>query len=233
MTSALITGGNRGLGRRTAEVLAARGWLVLVGHRREHAADEVVSGLRERGWRAEGVLLDVTDPASVASAEQSVAARTAGLHAVVNNAGVYPADDGGLDGVTAQVCSSTLATNCVGPLLVVQAFRSLLRASGSGRVVNVSSAEARADRADGTHSAYRMSKAALDVLTANLAVALHRDDILVNSVDPGWIPTDMGGPDAPDDLDTAAELVAWAASAVRRTGAVLTARDLPTRSARP
>ncbi|MEU2562118.1 SDR family NAD(P)-dependent oxidoreductase [Streptomyces longispororuber] len=219
---ALITGANRGLGRRTAELLADQGWRVLVGARRRTAGEETARALRARGGDAAHVTIDVADPDSIGTAARTVREMTEGLDALVNNAGVFLPADLHLSQVDAEVCARTLCVNAVGPLLVTQAFRPLLRAACAACVVNVSSSDARPERATGEHLGYRMSKAALNTLTANLAVALRPENILVNAVEPGWIPTDMGGPDAPDDLDEAARLVARAA---RLDGA---AADAPT-----
>jgi NAD(P)-dependent dehydrogenase (short-subunit alcohol dehydrogenase family) len=250
--SALITGANRGLGRRTAELLCRRGWLVLLGCRDvpggEAAAAAVriaglagagdpagastateaaargtagrsdavraAAGAGARGGTARVVRLDVADAGTFAAAVERARQLAGGrLTALVNNAGVFlDGPDERLATLTAAACQEIFAVNAIGPVLVTQAMLPLLRAGGAASVVNVSSDDAYPSTADGTYTCYRMSKAALNMMTTNLAIALRPDGIAVNSVDPGWIPTDMGGPEATDDLDAAAELVAWAAA---------------------
>ncbi|GAA2506012.1 SDR family NAD(P)-dependent oxidoreductase [Streptomyces gobitricini] len=209
----LITGANRGLGGATAELLAAHGWFVLVGHRRPATADSLVDSVVAHGGRAISVLLDVTDPAGMRAAAERIADCTGGtLDALINNAGVFLPDDAHLTSLTLETCHTTLLTNIGGPLMATSALLPLLRAADGASVVNISSAEARPERANGQYTCYRASKAALELATLNLSLALRPDRIVVNAVDPGWIPTDMGGPGAPDSIDIAARLVAWTAS---------------------
>ncbi|KUM99108.1 hypothetical protein AQI95_40700 [Streptomyces yokosukanensis] len=209
----LITGANRGLGRAAAELLAEQGWVVLAGHRRAQTTDPLVATVAARGGRAVPVPLDVTDPAGLQTAAERIADRTGGtLHALINNAGVFLPEDARLTSLTPEACRTTLLTNVCGPVLTTLAFLPLLRAAGGASIVNVSSAEARTERANGQYTCYRASKAALELATVNLSLALRPAHIVVNAVEPGWIPTDMGGPDAPDCLHTAARLIAWTAS---------------------
>jgi NAD(P)-dependent dehydrogenase (short-subunit alcohol dehydrogenase family) len=228
----LVTGGNRGLGLTTATLLADDGWSVLLGCRDDRRGEAAAEALRRRGGRAEHVPLDVTSPASIAAVADLVAARTGGrLAGLVNNAGVFLDErDADLESVTAEAVLELLTVNAVGPLLVTRALLPLLRAAAGAAVVNVTADDADPATADGEATGYRMSKAALNVMTVNLAVALRDQDVAVNAVDPGWIPTDMGGPDAPDDTVAAARLVAWAVTDARRTGTtgqVLTVRRPP------
>ncbi|GAA2939474.1 SDR family oxidoreductase [Streptomyces enissocaesilis] len=216
----LITGANRGLGRASAELLAAQGWFVLAGHRRPATADSLVDNVLTHGGRALSVPLDVTVPASLRAAAEQIADCTGGtLDALINNAGVFLPEDAQLTSLTLETCRTTLLTNIGGPLMTTLAFLPLMRAADSASVVNISSAEARPERADGHYTCYRASKAALELATVNLSLALRPDHIVVNAVEPGWIPTDMGGPDAPDSVDVAARLVAWAASLAHVPGA--------------
>nr|ACN38341.1 putative dehydrogenase [Micromonospora inyonensis] len=228
----LVTGGNRGLGLATATLLADAGWSVLLGCRDDRRGAAAATALRRRGGRAVHVPLDVTSPASIAAAADLVADHTGGrLAGLVNNAGVFLDErDADLESVTAEAVHELLTVNAVGPLLVTRAVLPLLRAAGGAAVVNVTADDADPATADGEATGYRMAKAALNIMTVNLAVALREQDVVVNAVDPGWIPTDMGGPEAPDDTSAAARLVAWAVTAARRhgtTGQVLTVRQPP------
>lgn len=208
----VITGANRGLGRRTAEVMADQGWRVFVGSRHREAGEQVAAALRARGGDAVCVTLDVTDPDSVKAAVDTIGETADRIDALVNNAGVYTHNDQHIPGFDVEVCVQLLRVNSVGPLLMIQALQPLLRMAEASSVVNLTSDDARPDRAGGEYISYCMSKAAVNNLTVNAAVALRQDNILVNAVEPGWIPTDMGGADAPDDIDAAARLVAWAAA---------------------
>jgi NAD(P)-dependent dehydrogenase (short-subunit alcohol dehydrogenase family) len=90
-----------------------------------------------------------------------------------------------------------------------QAFIPMLRKSRHGRIVNVSSESGSLATMDGGAPAYSISKAALNALTRQLAAELRRDRILVNSVSPGWVATDMGGPGGRPVREGAASVV-WA-----------------------
>jgi NAD(P)-dependent dehydrogenase (short-subunit alcohol dehydrogenase family) len=207
---ALVTGAARGLGRGVARLLADRGWTVLVGCRRLDAGEKFCAELRESGAEAHPIELDVADPDGIIRAAAAVADMTGRLDALVNNAGVY--EDEEFESLTPECATRTMMTNAVGPLLLTRALLGPLSAAAGAAVVNVTSDLADADFVDdGTFTAYRMSKAALNMMTANLAVALAPHGIVVNAADPDWIPTDMGGADAPHSIEDAAAVVAWAA----------------------
>jgi NAD(P)-dependent dehydrogenase (short-subunit alcohol dehydrogenase family) len=107
-----------------------------------------------------------------------------------------------------------MAVNAAAPLFLTQALLRPLRAAGrNGRIVIVSSDSGRFTvPKDGVAFPYRMSKAAVNMLTLNLAAALAPDGILVNAMHPGWMRTDMGGPHAPVAPEQAAETALHLAS---------------------
>ncbi|MFD7663879.1 SDR family NAD(P)-dependent oxidoreductase [Streptomyces sp. NPDC059788] len=221
----LITGANRGLGLHSARLLARRGWSVIAACRKPEAAAPAAEELRAHG--ATVVRLDVTDPESVTAAVHMVRNTTRKLHALVNNAGIFEHAEEHLPDAPAAITRDLLLTNAWGPLTVTQQFLPLLRAADGASVVNVTSQDVDPENLDGTFTGYCMSKAALNVMTANLALALRPDRIVVNGVDPGWIPTDMGGPDAPDDVTQAARTVATAVelAGTGRSGEILRAAN--------
>ncbi|MCP2261352.1 Short-chain dehydrogenase [Streptoalloteichus tenebrarius] len=221
----LVTGASRGLGRRSAEELAGRGWTVVLACRDVADVASLLATVRGRGARAHAVPMDVTDPDSVAAAVDAVREVGGRLHALVNNAGVFRHAEERFPGLTPGDALDILLTNTYGPLVVTRAFLPLLRAAGGAAVVNVTSRDADEDTFDGEFTCYRASKAALNAMTRNLAVALRPDRIVVNAVDPGWIPTDMGGPEAPDSLDAAVTAVVDAVELAGsdRTGVLLRA----------
>lgn len=115
---------------------------------------------------------------------------------------------------------NTIETNAYGPLLLSQACIPLMKANGYGRIVNISSTlGALSDIANpespytGVDSpAYRISKTLLNAMTVLLAKELRGSNILVNSVCPGWVRTDMGGPRAPRSVEEAVETPVWLAT---------------------
>jgi NAD(P)-dependent dehydrogenase (short-subunit alcohol dehydrogenase family) len=106
----------------------------------------------------------------------------------------------------------TLETNFLGAWRVCKAFVPIIRESGSGRIVNISSAMGQLETMGVDSPAYRVSKTALNALTGMLAADLAGAKILVNAVDPGWIRTDMGGPGAPRSVEEGARTPVWLAT---------------------
>ena len=193
MTTTLITGANKGLGREAARRLLAAGHDVWVAAR---DADRGQAAADELGARF--VQLDVTDDASVAAAAERLAAETGGLDVLVNNAGIA----GGftpVPEVTADDVARVLATNVVGIVRVTQAFLPLLERSANPVVVNVSSGMGSLAittdpaRVESTFVglAYPASKSAVTMLTTQYAKAFPR--MRINAVDPGYTATDLNG----------------------------------------
>jgi NAD(P)-dependent dehydrogenase (short-subunit alcohol dehydrogenase family) len=195
MTTTLITGATRGLGRETARRLVEAGHDVWVGARRpdagKAAADEV---------GARFVQLDVTDDASVAAAVRAVREAGTGLDVLINNAGI--AGDGAGKGVaatTADDLTPVFETNVFGVVRVTHAFLPLLEASDNPVIVNVSSGLGSltrtnipdSDEGSFTVLDYAASKAAVTMLTSQYARAL--PSFRVNAADPGYTATDLNG----------------------------------------
>lgn len=191
MSTALITGGNRGLGRAVAEALAGQGMRVVIGAR---DGERGAAAAAEIGRGATSVLLDVTDEDSVRAAAASVQAEVGGIDVLINNAGVLPeatAEPGEV--VDLALFAQTYTTNLFGAVAVTQAFLPQLRAAACGRIVNVSTTMgSRSDQGNpdspyyGTVvPAYQSSKAALNSVTISLAKALADTSITVTSVCPG------------------------------------------------
>jgi len=203
---ALVTGGNRGIGREVCRQLAEQGHDVVLTARSADAARDAA-----RAVGAEPRQLDVSDPASVAAAARWAGDRYGRLDALVNNAAItYDTWQRAVDADLA-VVREAAETNLYGPWLMVQEFLPLLRASGHARIVNVSSeAASLAGMGSGT-PAYTASKVALNALTRMLAAELRGDRILVNAICPGWVATDMGGPGGRPVAAGAAGIV-WAAT---------------------
>lgn len=105
-----------------------------------------------------------------------------------------------------------MTTNVYGPLLMSQALVPLMKKNNYGRVVNISSGLGQLSDMGGGYPAYRISKTAINALTRMFAGELKDDNILVNSMCPGWVKTDMGGPDAPRDVQEGADTAVWLAT---------------------
>ncbi len=193
----VITGAERGLGLCLVEAFLADGAVVVAGKR---AGDRNLRALGERGGKLTIVQMDVADAASVRAAADWVAGRFGAIDVLVNNAAVFPPlkqvplegrdlGDGQLE--------RAMQVNAFGPLRVTQRFLPLLEQGAGRTIVQVSSeagSVARAWRSE--EFEYCMSKAALNVQTRLLANALGPRGYRVVAVHPGWMRTDMGGPEA-------------------------------------
>lgn len=217
---ALVTGANRGIGYEIARQLAAQGLTVIMGARDEQGAGAAHKRLIDESLDVHLTLLNVADPTSIQGAMGRIEATFGRLDVLVNNAGIMVDGDIQILELGLGLLQNTLETNVLGPLLLSQAVVPLMTKNKYGRIVNMSSTLgalsdiANPDSAytDIQAPAYRMSKTLLNGITVLLAQKLRRDNILVNSVCPGWVKTDMGGPQAPTAPQDAAETPVWLAT---------------------
>jgi NAD(P)-dependent dehydrogenase (short-subunit alcohol dehydrogenase family) len=205
----LVTGANRGIGREVARQLAGRGHHVLVGGRNVAEAKAAADVITAEGGAAVEVELDVVSAESVRAAATTIAADVGRLDVLVNNAAInYDTWQRAVDADLAEV-EETLDTNLFGVWRVTQAMLPLLRDSAHARIVNVSSGAGALADMGGRAPGYRVSKVGVNALTRMWAAEL--PGILVNSVCPGWVATDMGGAGGRPIEDGAAGIV-WAAT---------------------
>ena len=181
---ALITGGGGGIGRATAERLAAEGAAVVIGDLRGY--EPVAEAVRDAGGQAIGVDLDVTSAESARAAVRAAVERFGGLQVLVNNAGID--QRGLLEELTEADWDRMLAVNLKGQFLCAQA--AVRHLEGGGAIVNVASLAGRSSSPiQGCH--YSASKAGVLGLTRHLARELGPRGIRVNAICPGLIMTEM------------------------------------------
>ena len=209
---ALITGANKGIGFEIARQLARKGLRVILTSRGESRGNAAVKKLRKESLEVEGYALDVTDRKSVAALARKVEREHGRLDVLVNNAGILPGkyETSVLD-EKESLFRDALETNFYGALRVSQALVPLMRAHRYGRVVNLSSGLGQLDEMGDGVCGYRVSKTALNALTRMLAAATADENILVNSMCPGWVRTDMGGANASRSVEKGAETGVWLA----------------------
>jgi 3-oxoacyl-[acyl-carrier protein] reductase len=185
---AIVTGASRGIGRATAEALAERGAHVVVCFvSGEDAAKAVVSGITEKGGKAEALRLDMADSAGSEKTIGEVAKRLGRLDVLVANAGI--SIDALLLRLKDEDLEKTLQVNVGGAVACARgAIKSMMRAK-TGRIVFVSSVVGEMGNAGQT--AYAASKAALLGVTKSIARDYASRNVTVNAVTPGYIETDM------------------------------------------
>lgn len=210
MKTALITGAYRGLGFEVARQLAERDFHVFVTARRRDAGLKAVSTIQKSGGKVAFVELDVADAKNIRNAAENVAGQVDHLDVLVNNAALLEDGDANVLEVNSDLVLRTFTTNVLGALRVAQAFAPLLAKSESGRIINVSSGAGQLSDMGTYAPAYSVSKAALNAVTGQLAAALPR--CAVNSVCPGWVRTEMGGPNAPRSVEEGADTIVWLAT---------------------
>jgi NAD(P)-dependent dehydrogenase (short-subunit alcohol dehydrogenase family) len=218
---ALVTGANRGLGFAICRKLAQKGITVILAARDPDKGQAACSHLSREGLDVgHTVQLDVTAENSIRSALEQIKKIFGRLDILVNNAGIVADDKATVLDMKADVLQITLQTNFYGPLALCQYRLPMMRAGRYGRIVNISSTlGSLADITDfdspysGSQTpAYRLSKTMLNGLTALVSKAVNNDNILVNSVCPGWVRTDMGGKQAPLSPDEGADTPVWLAT---------------------
>jgi NAD(P)-dependent dehydrogenase (short-subunit alcohol dehydrogenase family) len=200
---ALVTGATRGIGAEIAARLTDLGATVYAGAR---DTDDVTASDQRP------VELDVTDDDQVAAAFDRVAGETGRLDVLVNNAGIFERTRS-LDEMSMAGFDRTMAVNLRGPVLVTKHAIGLLLEREGGRVVNLSSGlgQFTGGQMGGEYPAYRTSKAGLGGLTAYLHGEYREQGLLANAASPGWVRTDMGGPEANRSPAEGADTPVWLA----------------------
>jgi NAD(P)-dependent dehydrogenase (short-subunit alcohol dehydrogenase family) len=207
---AFITGANRGIGLETARGLGKQNITLILGVRDLAKGQAVVDSLKADGIQAEAILFDATKPETFPAIHDHIAKTYGKLDILVNNAGMLHVEEENGDGNSASTISlnalkHTFDVNFFSVVALTQTLLPLLKKSDAGRIVNVSSilgsltlhSQPSSPIADAKYFAYNASKTALNAFTVHLADALRDTPIKVNSVHPGWVKTELGGPEAP------------------------------------
>jgi NAD(P)-dependent dehydrogenase (short-subunit alcohol dehydrogenase family) len=209
---ALVTGANRGIGYEVCRQLARLKMQVILTSRDPAKGEQAADSLRREGVQVDYHLLDVIEPMQVEQLQLWVTERYGRLDVLVNNAGVLFGEDQSVFSVPLDVVRTAMEVNFFGPLLLCRAFVPIMKKTGYGRVVNVSSEMGSLARMGGDSAGYRASKAALNALTRIVASEVRGYNIKVNSACPGWVQSDMGGTHAPRSLEQGAATIIWLAT---------------------
>lgn len=204
---AAVTGAGRGIGLELCRQLLEQGWTV-VACPRVAGSEDLTEVLRRYMGRVHEVPIDVADDDSVARGAERAAQLVERIDLLLNNAGVFPSDGGKLETLDAHRLLEAFDVNAVGAVRVTRALLPLLRRGQGKRVVQMTSLMGSLrDNTSGGSWAYRLSKAAMNMVTRNLAQELGPEGFVCFSVHPGWVRTRMGGEGARLALRPAVEQV--------------------------
>ncbi len=215
---AVVSGANRGIGLETCRELAKRGLQVVLTSRDSSRGEQAVAQLAEQGITLDHHQLDVCDQQSVRVLAADLRERYGRLDVLINNAGAVFEVAGSKGQQTSildvglEAFEKSFATNALGALSCCQQLLPLMRENEYGRIVNLSTGLASLAEMAGGWPSYRVSKAALNALTRIFAAELEGTNIKVNSVCPGWVQTDMGGPDASCTIEDSIDTIIWLAT---------------------
>ena len=213
MTTALITGAGRGIGKELARQALAKGWNVIGSVR----STEAQRALAEEFPRMAVLQFDVTDHDAVEKISRSVKRP---IDILINNAGIIGPDRQSTTDMDFDGFRDTMEINVLAPLAVAQAFLPHLEQGENPRIINISSVMGRMEFATSDRIAYRASKAALNKVVQGLATDLKPRGITCIAMHPGWVRTDMGGASADISVEESAEGILTVAEslALEKTG---------------
>lgn len=214
---ALVTGGNRGIGFATAQGLLQKSYEVIITSRSLDKAKEAAEKLQAFG-KVIPIELDVADDNSIEQAVKNLNQHQKIPHidVLINNAGIYPDEGVNILTISREQLDSTLNANTFGPIRMVQVFLPLLEKSQDARIINVSSGYGEINGLSADVPSYCLSKLALNGATIMLAQSLRSKGIVVNTIDPGWVRTDMGGASATRSPEEGADTAIWLATEASR-----------------
>jgi NAD(P)-dependent dehydrogenase (short-subunit alcohol dehydrogenase family) len=188
----------------------ALGWDIVITSQSQLKAERAAQSI---GDNVLGLQLSINQHISLQVFDHTLSQKWDRLDVVVNNAGIIGLKNGLLN-TTETDLKAIMDTNFYGSLNVSKLCLDLLKEANDARIINISSGMgALEDLSLGGHAAYRLSKAALNAQTILMAKEMAEHDIKVFSMCPGWVKTDMGGPDAPRSPEEGADTAVWLATA--------------------
>lgn len=207
MRTALVTGGNRGIGLGIVKGLAEQGFHVLLASRNLERATDVAAQFDEKVTAVE---LNLSNPSVLRQQIAHIQNSHPSIDVLVNNAGVL--FDGDLLSVSSDHLYETMQVNVMSAIELIRAIAPGMNQRGYGRIVNLSSGwGAFSDGLDDGPASYSMSKAALNAVTVVTKPSLG-DNVKINSMCPGWVRTDMGGAGATRSVEQGADTAIWLAT---------------------
>lgn len=205
---AVVTGANRGMGKAVSEKLSSLSYHVIMVGRHEIEIKEAALNLS-----AEAFVADVENEKDIQHLTNYITDKYGRTDVLINNAGIYIQEENIFFGKDS-VMQKTFEINTMGPYRLMKGLIPLMQKHGYGRVVNVSSGLGSFEGFSSTCPAYSVSKAALNMLTKLFSTEVDGVKVKVNSICPGWVKTDMGGPNATRTIEEGISGMVWAATLV-------------------
>ena len=209
---AIVTGANRGIGMEVCRQLSQQGINTILTSRDEGKGKAAVASIKGDGRHLIAHQLDITDLESINRLASFVSGEFGRCDILVNNAGVFLDRGQSIFEVPFEILEETLEINCYGALNMCRAFLPLMKKQKYGRIINVSSGMGMISTLGGNSAAYRLSKVMLNAMTRIMADEVKEKNIKINTMDPGWVRTDMGGSSAPRSLEQGADTIVWLAN---------------------
>jgi NAD(P)-dependent dehydrogenase (short-subunit alcohol dehydrogenase family) len=208
-----VTGANRGMGFEVARQLAKVDMQVILTSRDPEKGQKAAEQLQSEGFDVIYYPLDVANGESIEVFSQFIRHKFGRVDVLINNAGLMiDAPEISVFDAKVDTLQKTMETNVYGPFQLIQALVPLMKEHHYGRIVNVSSGMGQLNEMGGGYPGYRLSKVSLNALTRIFANELDGTNILVNTMCPGWVKTDMGGPGAPRTLEQGVDTMVWLAT---------------------
>lgn len=208
---AVVTGANRGMGKAVSEKLATLNYFVIMVGRHEKEINEAALTLSKNGLSVEAFVADVENEKDIQKLVNYISEKYGVLDVLINNAGIY-IQEGDIFSAKDSVMETTFQTNTMGPYRLMKGLIPIMKKHGYGRVVNVSSGLGSFDGFSSNCPAYSVSKVALNMLTKLFASEVDGTNVKVNAICPGWVKTDMGGPNASRSIEQGISGMIWAAT---------------------
>jgi NAD(P)-dependent dehydrogenase (short-subunit alcohol dehydrogenase family) len=210
---AVVTGGNKGIGFAACRLLAQNGFHVVLTARSIQNGKEAARKLESERLDVSFFHLEVTDEFHIQKLRENLEKGYGRCDVLVNNAAIFPDSKGPGDlHIPLEMIEETFRTNTLAPLRLSQVLIPLMKKHKYGRIINLSSGLGQLSDMKNRYAAYRISKTALNAVTRILAAETAGSGILVNSMCPGWVKTDMGGPDAERTPEQGADTILWLAA---------------------
>lgn len=209
---AVVTGANRGLGLATADALLLKDYTVIYATRNPSSLNAHLEKWTHQDKKAYARRVDVSNADSMEQFAKEILQEFSNVDVLVNNAGILTTESESVFKTKSSEIITSINTNTLGPIALIQKFLPKMLANNYGRIVNVSSGMGQLSDMNGGYLPYRISKTALNVVTKVFAQECTGKDVLINSVCPGWVKTDMGGSGANRTIEEGISGIVWAAT---------------------